>query len=83
MEDLYIRPEYRGKGYGTVLIQALANEVLKMGGSRLEWSCARGNARTLEFYKALGAREMDDWVGLRVEGKGLAELAGRGREMSV
>ena len=81
MEDLYIRPEYRGQGYGTVLIQALADEVRRMGGWRLEWSCARGNARTLEFYKALGAREMDEWVGMRIEGKELVELAGRGRSV--
>lgn len=77
MEDLYIRPEYRGAGYGTLLIQALADEVRKMGGTRLEWSCARGNEATLGFYRARGARQMDEWVGMRVEGEELLSLAKR------
>lgn len=81
MEDLYIRPEHRGKGYGTLLIAALADEVLRMGGNRLEWCCAKGNMKTLGFYRGLGAQEMDEWVGLRVEGEQIIDLAERGRGM--
>jgi len=82
MEDLYVRSEYRGAGYGTLLIQALADEVRKMGGTKLEWSCARANERTLGFYRARGARMMDEWVEMRVEGEDLANLAKRAQRIS-
>ena len=75
LEDLFVRPEYRKRGYGRMLIQELAREVLKIDGGRLEWSCLRWNKPSLEFYHSLGAKQMDDWVQLRVDGRELERLA--------
>lgn len=75
LEDLFVRPTYRKRGYGRMLIQALAREVLMMDGGRLEWSCLRWNTPSLEFYRSLGAKEMEDWVQLRVDGRDLEHLA--------
>lgn len=75
LEDLFVRPQYRKRGYGKLLIQALAQEVLKIDGGRLEWSCLRWNTPSLDFYKSLGAVQMNDWVQLRVDGEGLQKLA--------
>ncbi|KAK0934399.1 Peroxygenase 1 [Friedmanniomyces endolithicus] len=80
LEDLYVRPAYRGRGYGHLLIRSLAQEVLRMGGGRLEWSCLRWNEGSLRFYDGLGARRMEGWVGLRLEGVELGEVA-EGRRM--
>ncbi|KAG8627490.1 hypothetical protein KVT40_004973 [Elsinoe batatas] len=74
LEDLYVRKEYRNKGYGKQLIQALAKETLRIGGKRLEWSCLKWNEPSLQFYRGLGATEMKDWVGLRVDGESLEKL---------
>jgi len=75
LEDLYVRKAYRGNGYGTLLIKALAKEVVRIGGKRLEWVCLRSNTPSLEFYRSLGAQEMHDWVGLRADGDALTRLA--------
>jgi GNAT superfamily N-acetyltransferase len=75
LEDLFVRPQYRKRGYGKMLIQALAREVLLHDGGRLEWSCLRWNEPSLAFYRGLGAEEMQDWVGLRVDGENLQKLA--------
>ncbi len=75
LEDLFVRQQYRKRGYGRMLIQALAREVLMMDGGRLEWSCLRSNTPSLEFYRSLGAVEMEDWVQLRVDGPRLEHLA--------
>ncbi|KAK5109627.1 hypothetical protein LTR62_006864 [Meristemomyces frigidus] len=80
LEDLYVRPAYRGRGYGKLLIQRLAEEVVNMGGARLEWQCLEWNASSLAFYDSLGARKMDGWVGLRLDGERLVEMATRGSE---
>jgi GNAT superfamily N-acetyltransferase len=75
LEDLFVRPQYRKRGYGKMLIQELAREVIRMDGGRLEWSCLRWNTPSLEFYRSLGAKEMEDWVQLRVDGNELERLA--------
>lgn len=75
LEDLFVRPEYRKRGYGRMLIQALAQEVVRMDGGRLEWCCLRWNEASLKFYGSLGAKQMNDWVSLRVDGKELEDLA--------
>lgn len=83
LEDLFVKPEYRGRGYGKLLIQELAREVLRIDGGRLEWSCLRWNTPSLKFYDGLGAERMEDWIGLRVEGEALEKLAlGRPLEQS-
>lgn len=75
LEDLFVKPAYRKRGYGKALIKALANEVLKVNGQRLEWSCLSWNTPSLEFYKSLGATQKDEWIGLRVDGEALNKLA--------
>jgi GNAT superfamily N-acetyltransferase len=77
LEDLYVRPEFRRKGYARALLAALAGETLRLGGKRLEWSCLKWNENALRFYRGLGALEMEEWVGLRVDGEHLERLAGR------
>lgn len=74
LEDLFVRPEYRKKGYGTHLLRELAKEVLKMGGGRLEWSCLKWNRPSLDFYESLGAKQMEEWMPLRVDGEALKKL---------
>ena len=80
LEDLFIRPEFRGRGYGTSLLRRLAVETRGMGGERLEWSVLKWNEPSLKFYegKGVGAVRMEEWVGMRVEGEGLGRLAGEG-----
>lgn len=68
MEDLFVRPEFRGRGYGKRLLGELARETVKVGGKRLEWSVLKWNEPSLKFYESLGAKRMDEWVGMRVEG---------------
>lgn len=75
LEDLFVRERYRKRGYGTLLIKALAKEVKRIGGARLEWCCLRWNESSLKFYKSLGAQEMQDWVTLRADGDALDRLA--------
>jgi ribosomal protein S18 acetylase RimI-like enzyme len=76
LEDLFVRPAFRKQGYGKLLIQALAKEVKAMGGARLEWQCLKWNESSLRFYRGLGAEELGEWVGLRVDGGELERLAG-------
>lgn len=75
LEDLFVRPEYRGRGYGTALIRALALEARSIGGKRLEWSCLRWNEPSLKFYRSLGAVEKSDWTVLRADGEAFERLA--------
>lgn len=77
LEDLFVRPQYRKKGYGVALLKQLAREVLKVNGKRLEWSCLDWNEPSLQFYQSeiIGATKKKEWVGLRVEGEGLEKLA--------
>lgn len=76
LEDLFVKTEFRGRGYGKLLIGALAKEVKRIGGKRLEWCCLKWNQPSLDFYKKLGAVQMQDWVTLRADGEALDKLAG-------
>ena len=75
LEDLYVRPSERGRGYGKRLLSELAKEVLAMDGGRLDWSVLKWNEPSIKFYESIGATAMNDWVGMRVEGAGLDTLA--------
>lgn len=75
LEDLFVRQTYRKKGYGTLLIKALAEETVRIGGTRLEWSCLKWNEPSLKFYRSLGAKEKLEWVGLRVDGEVLEKMS--------
>lgn len=75
LEDLFVKSTYRKRGYGKALIKALAQEVKKVNGQRLEWSCLDWNTPSLEFYESLGAVPKKDWVGLRLDGDALTKFA--------
>lgn len=75
LEDLFVKPAFRNRGYGKALIRELAREVVKIGGERLEWSCLDWNKPSLDFYKSLGAAQKNEWIGLRVDGEALTKLA--------
>ncbi|KAF6817033.1 acetyltransferase [Colletotrichum plurivorum] len=76
LEDLYVRPTERKKGYGKRLLVELAREVVAMGGGRLEWSVLKWNEPSIRFYESIGAKPMNEWVGMRVDGDALPKLAG-------
>lgn len=75
LEDLFVRPEHRGRGIGRALLGRLAQRCQDEGLRRLEWWVLDWNAPSIEFYKSLGARPMDDWTVFRVEGEALESLA--------
>lgn len=74
LEDLYVKPETRGKGYGKALLAALAQEAVANGYARVDWSVLTWNTPSIDFYKSLGAEELSDWVGNRLSGAALASL---------
>lgn len=75
LEDLFILPEYRGRGYGKALMKHLARITVQRGCGRFEWSCLDWNTPSIEFYKSLGAASMDDWTVYRLTGMALNKLA--------
>ena len=76
LEDLYVLPEYRGRGYGKGLLKCLAQIARERGCGRLEWWCLDWNQPSIGFYLSLGARPMSDWTVYRMAGEALAALAG-------
>ncbi|MBQ8018208.1 MAG: GNAT family N-acetyltransferase [Methanobrevibacter sp.] len=74
LEDLYVKPEYRGKGYGKGLIKKLASIAVERNCGRLEWSCLDWNKPSIDFYLSLGAEAMDEWLGFRISGATLDKL---------
>ncbi len=75
LEDLFVRPRARGSGLGTALLRHLAALALERGCARLEWAVLDWNAPAIGFYRGLGARAMDEWTTMRVDGAALAALA--------
>ena len=75
LEDLFVKPEYRGKGYGKAILKKLAAIAVERGCGRLEWSCLDWNTPSIDFYRALGAVPMDEWTVYRVTGETLKKLA--------
>lgn len=75
LEDLYVLPEYRGKGYGKALLKKLARIAVERGCGRLEWSCLDWNRPSIEFYRSLGAEAMDEWTVYRLAGDTLNKMA--------
>lgn len=74
LEDLYIRPEFRGRGFGKALLKHLAALCNERGYGRFQWWVLDWNESAIEFYRGLGAEAMDEWTVYRVSGKGLEEL---------
>jgi len=77
LEDLFVLPEYRGKGYGKGLIVKLARIAVERGCGRLEWWCLDWNQPSIDFYLSLGAEPMSDWTTYRIAGENLTKLAGK------
>jgi len=75
LEDLYVKPEYRGKGFGKLLLAYLAKLAVERDCGRYEWAVLDWNEPALKFYKTLGAKVMDKWLIHRVTGKELKNLA--------
>ena len=74
LEDLYVRQQYRGHGYGEQLLRRLAGIALERNCGRLEWSVLDWNQRAIDFYKSLGAAPMNEWTIYRVTGAALQKL---------
>ena len=77
LEDLFVKPAYRGRGYGKGLLRTLAEIAVERGCGRLEWSCLDWNRPSIDFYLSLGAKPLDDWTMYRVTGNTLRALAGK------
>lgn len=77
LEDLFVLPAYRGRGYGKLFLKKLARIAVQRGCGRLEWACLDWNEPSIAFYKSLGAVPMEDWTTYRVTGDKLLSLASR------
>lgn len=77
LEDLFVLPEYRGRGYGKLLMKRLARIAVQRGCGRLEWACLDWNEPSIAFYKSVGATALDEWTTYRVTGDALLALASR------
>ena len=75
LEDLYVKPEYRGNGYGKSLLKKLAQIAVERGCGRLEWWCLDWNKPSIDFYLSLGAEPMDEWTTYRITGETLIKMA--------
>ena len=75
LEDLFILPEYRGKGYGKATLKELARIAVSRGCGRLEWWCLDWNRPSIDFYLSLGAKPMDEWTTYRLTGETLENMA--------
>ena len=75
LEDLFVKPAFRGQGYGKALLKKLARIAIERGCGRLEWWCLDWNTPSIGFYRSLGAEAMEDWTVYRIAGDTLQELA--------
>jgi len=71
LEDIFVLPEERGQGAGIGLFRACAREAVAHGCSRMEWQVLSWNAPSIEFYKRLGAQQLDGWLPFRLDGEAL------------
>jgi GNAT superfamily N-acetyltransferase len=78
LEDLFVRPAFRGQGHGFALLQAVAAEAVRRGAQRLDWMVLDWNRLAIDFYEKLGALPLSDWTVMRLQDEALAALA-RGR----
>lgn len=75
LEDLFVRPEFRGRGYGKLLLSYLANQAQNNDCPRFEWIVLDWNTPSINFYKAMGAKPLDTWTVFRLENKALKDLS--------
>lgn len=74
LEDLYVRPAFRGMGHGKALLTRIAQLAVERGCGRYEWSVLDWNQTAIDFYRGLGARPMNEWTVMRVDGEALERL---------
>lgn len=77
LEDLFVRPDYRGNGIGKALLSRLARIVIDRKGGRLDWWVLKWNRPAIEFYEGIGAICMDEWMPMRLEGEALTKIANK------
>lgn len=77
LEDLYVRPEFRGRGIGKALMAKLARRCVEDKLARLEWAVLDWNTPSIAFYQSIGAQVMDEWKACRLAGKALHDFAAR------
>ncbi|MDR0450447.1 MAG: GNAT family N-acetyltransferase [Treponema sp.] len=77
IEDIFVKPAFRGRGLGKLLLSFLARLACERNCGRLEWACLDWNSPSIEFYKSQGARPLDEWTCYRVTGKALSDLGGK------
>ncbi len=77
LEDLFVKPEYRGRGYGKGLLTRLAQIAVERDCGRLEWWCLDWNQPSIDFYRSMGAVSMDEWTTFRIAGETLQKLGGK------
>ena len=75
LEDLFVLPEYRGKGYGKALLKELARIAVERKCGRMEWSCLDWNQPSIEFYLSIGAKPMKDWTVYRLTEEKILDLS--------
>jgi GNAT superfamily N-acetyltransferase len=75
LEDLFVKPEFRGSGYGKALLSELARIAVERGCKRLEWTVLNWNKLAIDFYKSIDAEPMDEWTTFRLTGEPLQRLA--------
>jgi GNAT superfamily N-acetyltransferase len=79
IEDLFVKPEFRGKGMGKLLLSRIAEIAVERDCGRLEWACLNWNEPSIAFYKSQGAVPLSDWTSYRVTGDALKALANGGK----
>jgi GNAT superfamily N-acetyltransferase len=77
LEDLFVRPSFRGRGIGRLLLSHLAGIAVQRGCARFEWAVLDWNESAIGFYRSLGAMPMDDWTVFRLSGDALEQLAAK------
>ena len=75
LEDLFVKSEFRGKGYGKALLKKLAQIAVERGCGRFEWCCLDWNKPSIDFYLSLGAEPLEEWTIYRITGNTLTQLA--------
>ena len=80
LEDLFVEPAHRGRGYGKALLSALARLAVDRGCGRLEWNVLDWNMPSIQFYDSLGARPLSDWMPYRLDGAALRALASEAKD---